>query len=92
LEVGLKDRLQDEFERPLHHPIPDSRNLKDADFAPVLRYLLPPGRQRFVGALNQFAPDLPEECLHALRLDGREGDPIYSGSTIIIFGQLIRLA
>src|SRR5438876_2946022 len=26
LEVGLKDRLQDELERPLHHPIPDSRN------------------------------------------------------------------
>jgi hypothetical protein len=26
LEVGLKDRLQDELERPLHHPIPDSRH------------------------------------------------------------------
>jgi hypothetical protein len=44
LEVGLKDRLQDEFERPLHHPIPDRRNREDADLAPVLRYFLPPGR------------------------------------------------
>jgi site-specific DNA recombinase len=26
LEVGLEDRLQDELERPLHHPIPDGRN------------------------------------------------------------------
>src|SRR5262249_9268218 len=37
LEVGLKDRLQDELERTLHHPITDSGNGKDADFiAPVL--------------------------------------------------------
>ena len=46
LEVRLEDRLQYELERPLHHPVPDRRNRKDADFAPVLRYLLPPGRQR----------------------------------------------
>ena len=45
-----------------------------------------------IGALDQFVPDLPEESLYALRLDGREGDPVYSGSTIIIFGQRIRFA
>ena len=44
LEVGLEDRLQDELERALHHSIPDRRNQKDADFAPILRYLLPPSR------------------------------------------------
>jgi len=44
LEIGLKDWLQDELERPLHHPIPDRRNRKDADLAPVLWYFLPPSR------------------------------------------------
>src|SRR5215831_308928 len=39
LEVSLKDRLQDELKRTLHHPITDRGNRKDADFAPVLRYL-----------------------------------------------------
>ena len=44
LEVCLEDRLQYELERTLHHAIPDRGNRKDADFAPVLRYFLPPGR------------------------------------------------
>ena len=42
LEVCLKDRLQYELERTLHHPISNRRNRKDADLAPVLRdFLLP---------------------------------------------------
>jgi len=44
LEVGLKDWLQDELERTLHHSVADCRNRKDADLAPILRYLLLPGR------------------------------------------------
>ena len=44
LEVCLEDRLQYELERTLHHAVPDRGNRKDADFAPVLRYFLPPGR------------------------------------------------
>src|SRR5262245_56489401 len=44
LEVGLKDRLQDQLERPLHYPIPDRGNRKDADFAPILWYLPSPSR------------------------------------------------
>src|SRR5262245_58594584 len=36
LEVSLKDRLQDELKRTLHHPITDRGNRKDADFAPVM--------------------------------------------------------
>jgi hypothetical protein len=75
-----------------HPQRPRNPARKDADFAPVLRYFLPPGRQWLVGALNQFIPDLLEERLYALRFDGREGNPIYSGGTIIVFGQRIRLA
>src|SRR5215212_3813800 len=43
LEVRLEDRFEYELERTLHHPIPDRRDRKNADFAPVFRYLLPPG-------------------------------------------------
>jgi hypothetical protein len=55
-----------------HH----SRSVSDA--ASNLRALPP---QWLVGALNQFIPDLLEERLYALRFDGREGNPIYSGGT-----------
>src|SRR5262245_55466531 len=93
LEVGLKDRLQDQLKRPLHHPIPDRGNRKDADFgAPVLGYFPLPSRKRLIGALNEFVPDLLEESLYALLLDDLEGDPVYAGSTVILFGQRIRLA
>ena len=44
LEVSLKDRLQYELERTLHHPITNRRNRKDADFAAILWNFLPPGR------------------------------------------------
>src|SRR5579863_454563 len=49
LEVCLEDRLQYELERPLHHAVPNCRNRKYADFVPVFRYFLPPGRQRCIG-------------------------------------------
>ena len=58
LEVGLEDRLQDEFEPTLYYAVPDRRNRKDTDFTSVLRYFLPPGRQRLVGAAYKFIPDL----------------------------------
>src|SRR5208282_2746947 len=72
LEVRLKDRFQYNLERPLHHPIPNGRNRKDANFAPVLRYLLPPGRKRRVVAPDQFVSKLLEQSLCALRFDGLE--------------------
>ena len=78
--------------RALHHPVPDRRYRKDADFASILRYLLPPGWEWLVGAPRQFVPQLLEQSLHALRLNGLEGHPVYSRSPIILFGHLIRCA
>src|SRR5215467_15586127 len=93
LEVRLKDRLQYELERPLHHSIPDSRYREDADFAAaILRYLLPSSRQRHVAAPSQFATYLFEESPHALRLNGLESHPVCSRGAIILFGQRVRLA
>src|SRR5262245_66581893 len=92
LEVCLEDRLQYELERTLNHPIPDRRNRKDADFAPVLRYFLLPSRQRHIVALIQFVPNLLKEAFCALRFDGLEGHSVYSRSPIVLFGQRVRLA
>ena len=42
--------------------------------------------------LYEFVPNLLEECCYALRLDGRERDPVYSRSTVVVFGQRIGFA
>src|SRR3974377_998199 len=57
LEVSLKDRLQYELERTLHHPIPNRRYRKNADFAAILRNFLPPRRSRPLCAPPTFVPD-----------------------------------
>src|SRR6185312_2000145 len=44
----------------------------------------------YIAAPLQFTPDLPEEGLYALRLDGLEGHPVRAGSTLIGFGHLVR--
>src|SRR6201988_1443459 len=92
LEIRLEDRLEYELERTLHHPVPDRRYRKDADFAAILRYLLPPGWEWLLGAPGQFVPQLLEQSLRALRLNGLEGHPVYSRSPIVLFGHLIRCA
>src|SRR5258705_10035700 len=92
LEIRLEDRFEYELERALHHPVPDRRYRKDADFAPILRYLLPPGWEWLVGAPRQFVPPLVEQSLRALRLNGLEGHPVYSRIPIVLFGHLIRCA
>jgi hypothetical protein len=92
LEIRLEDRLEYELERALHHSVADRRYRKDADFAPILRYFLPPGRKWRVGVPSQFVPYLREQTLLALRLDGLEGDPVNSRSPIVLFGHLIRSA
>jgi NAD(P)-dependent dehydrogenase (short-subunit alcohol dehydrogenase family) len=59
---------------------------------PILRYLLPPGWEWLVGTPGQFVPQLLEQSLRALRLNGLEGHPVYSRSPIVLFGHLIRCA
>src|SRR3954470_7162044 len=65
LEIRLEDRFEDELERALHHSVADRRNRKDADFAPVLWYLLPPGWEWLVGVPSQLVPELLEQSLRA---------------------------
>src|SRR3954454_7716853 len=90
LEIRLEDRFEYELERALHHA--DRRNRKDADFAPVLWSLLPPGWEWLVGVPSQLVPELLEQSLRALRLDGLEGDPVYSRGAIVLLGHRIRCA
>ncbi|HEX4548148.1 MAG TPA: recombinase family protein, partial [Pseudomonas sp.] len=90
LEVRLEHRFEAELERTLHHSVPNRRDRQDADFAPVFRYLLLPGREWLVGAPGQFVAQLLEQSLHALRLGGLERDPVYSRGPIVLFGHRIR--
>src|SRR3954469_24408096 len=92
LELRLEDRFEYELERALHHAVADCRNRKDADFAPVLWYLLPPGWEWLVGVPSQLVPELLEQSLRALHLDGLEGDPVYSRGAIVLLGHRIRCA
>src|SRR5262245_25447183 len=63
---------------------------EDADLAAILRNLPPPCRQRHIGAPLEFVPDPLEERFNALRLDGREGHPVYARGTIVVLRQRIR--
>src|SRR5262245_47305037 len=89
LEVGLEDRLRYQLERPLHHPVTDRGDREDADLAAILRNL-PPPCQRHIGAPHEFVLDPLEERFNALRLDGREGHPVYARGTIVVLRQRIR--
>ena len=53
---------------------------------------VPPGGERPIGTANEFVLNLLQEDLHTLRLDGRKGHSVTSRSTIVLFGQRIRLA
>ncbi|HEY4960880.1 MAG TPA: hypothetical protein VII29_08490 [Terriglobales bacterium] len=54
LEIRLEDRFEYELERALHHSVADRWNREDTDFAPVLRYLLPPRGEWLVGSPDQY--------------------------------------
>jgi len=75
--VGAKVRFGYELERALRRPVPDRRYRKDADFATILRYFLPPGWEWLVGTPGQFVPQLLKQSLRALRLNGLEGHPAH---------------
>jgi hypothetical protein len=40
-------------------------------------------------APDKLVPDLHEECIYALCLDGREGHAVYSRRAIVLLGQHI---
>src|SRR5262245_49819126 len=75
-EVRLADRLQDEFERPLDHPVPNRRDSQDADPAPVFRNLDAPVPQWPVGACDQLVPELPQKPRDPVGLDRFERDAV----------------
>src|SRR5262249_11479830 len=91
LEVSLKDRFQDELERPLDHAVADSRDAQDADLAVAFGYLLPPVPHRTIPAVRQFVPELPQELPHATCFDGLEGDPVDARGPVVLLGQEVRL-
>ena len=90
VKVRLEDRLHDEFERPLDHPVSDGRNPKKADLLPALLHNLDtPVPQRPIGAGHQFVPQLRQKRLHAPRLDRLERDPVKARGPVVALGELV---
>ncbi len=89
-EVRFENGLHDEFERPLHHPVPYRRNAQHADFASTLGDLDAPVPQWSIGACDQFVPKLGEKRLHAGRLDRLERDPVDPGGPVVALHERVR--
>src|SRR5712692_7834930 len=89
VKVGFKDRLQDQLERPLDHPVPNRRNPQDADLPAALGDLDAPVPPWPVGACDQFLPELPQKPLHAGVLNGRKRHPVDARSAVVLLGQRV---
>src|SRR6202451_1898449 len=85
LEIRFKDRLQDELECSLNHPITDSRNRQNADLSPVLWNLLLPCPHGPIRVINQFIPNLPQETFRSASLNGLKRDPVDSRCPVVAF-------
>src|SRR5215471_1522479 len=89
LEVGLKDRLQNQLQRSLYDTVAYGGNRENADFlAPILWDLPLPHSHRLIGALGQFVPDLLKETFHALFFNGREGHSVDARGAIVFLSPL----
>src|SRR6516225_4390072 len=89
LEVSLKERLQYQLERPLHHAIPYGRDRQHADLSPILGYLVLPRFHGQVRALDQLAPYPLEKALRALYLDRLERHAVNSRRAVVGFRKCI---
>src|ERR1700733_2027433 len=85
LEIGFKDRLQNELECSLNHPITDSWNRQNADLSPVLWNLLLPCPHGPIRVTDQFVPDPPQETFRSALLNGLKRDPVDSRCPVVAF-------
>src|SRR6516165_4110214 len=92
LKISLEDRLQDELECPLDHPVANGRNGKNADFgAPVLRNFLLPHRHGLIRVMDQFVLYLFQKTLHSAFFDGSKRHSVTTRSTAIALRHLVGL-
>jgi site-specific DNA recombinase len=83
-EVRLEDRLEHDLHRGLHDPVANRRNRERTLLrGPRLRDQHPPGRQRPVPALPQFAGQFVEQPGHPVLLDSGQGDLIDARRAVI---------
>src|SRR5208283_3570413 len=89
LEVGLEDRLENEFDGPLHHTVPNRRNLEHSLSATALRYGVLTGRQWTITSGDQFVSQPRQERLHPCRFDGLERHAVTSRRSTVRFSHRI---
>src|SRR5260370_20505311 len=92
LKISFKDRLQDQLECSLAHPIPYPRNPQTAYLPPSFRNFLLPCRHGPIRVGDQFIPDLPEKGLRSAFLNGSKRDPVNSGRPVVAFRHLVGVA
>jgi hypothetical protein len=69
LKVGLEDRLKNELERTLNHPVTDRGNQKTAATATGLGYHHFPQPMGSICPLDQLLMELIDKPLYAVTLD-----------------------
>jgi len=84
-EVGLQDRLKDDLEGSLDHPVANSSDPERTELRLArLWYPDPPHRLRTVGPVSQAGLDGVEETLDAGGLDVGDGDPVDTRGTLVV--------
>ena len=84
-EVGLKQRLQDDLRRRLHHPILDGGDAERPRLGSAgLRDLHPPHRQRPIALLAKLPFELVEERLDAPLFDLRDRGAVNPGRAAVL--------
>src|SRR4030043_322466 len=91
LEVRFKDRLKDQFQRPLHNPVSYRRYPKYTGLTILFRYLYPLIGHRSVGPVLQFLSYLFQKSLDTLRLDVFKSLTINAGCPTVCFRQPVGL-
>jgi hypothetical protein len=82
IKVGLEDRLEDQLDGRLHHPISDRGYPKGSLPRPSrLGYPYPPDGLGLVGARSYLLSQVPKPLLNPFALDLLEALPIHPGRT-----------
>src|SRR4030042_526852 len=83
LEISLEYRFKYKFQRPLYHPIPNSRYPKSASLTVSFRYLNPSVWHRLVGPAKEFLPYLFQKSFNAFGFDIFKALSIDAGRSIV---------
>src|SRR5262245_16699278 len=92
LEIGFKDRFQDQLQCSLYHPVPDRWNGQLTNSPAFLGYFHLPYPFGSICPFDQLLTKLFEKSLQSVRFNKLKRHPVNSRSSIIRLCQPIRFA